>query len=939
MITELILNSTLLITLTVLFSFISRHKNSGKLRHQVLSGLLFGSITVIGMYFPLKVSSGIIYDGRSIVLSMAGLFGGHIAGLISMVMALAYRGYVGGDGLWAGMASIIVSVAWGFVFRWAYNGKPENIRALTFYLFGLTTNVSMLACQLLLPKAVAWHVIENIWLPVLLIFPAACMFMGMIFRNEAQRVNAEDELEENEYRHRTTLLSIGDGLITTDNKGLVTFINPKACELTGWPEAECVGTSAEEIFKVLDPETGDPLICPIQKVLVSGEAIEHSKNKLLQTKNGRKIPITNNSSLIKDTNGKVTGVVLVFKDQSREQSLQRKLVDSERLFHTLTEKSPVGIFRTRGDGYTTYVNPKWLEISGLSFEQALGDGWLSAVHPEDRKAIADNWEIASKNKVLSETEYRFVKPDGTINWVLGVAVPEYDPNKKLFGYIGTVININERKRAENELIQSHENFRRTMDDSPLGMRIVSNSGKTLYTNAAFLNLYGYRNLDEFHKTPSSQRYSEESFKEHERRKANRKKGLPEEPDYETEIITKSGKIKNLIVKRKTIFWDSEMLNLVIYQDFTDRKQAERRLQLFGKATDQSPVSIIITDDVGKIIYANPKFTEVSGYSLDEVIGENPSFLKSGVHSNEFYKKLWETILKGEEWQGEFLNRRKNGDLFWESALISSIVDEKGKITHLVAVKEDITEKKKIISDLQAAKEKAEESDRLKSAFLANMSHEIRTPLNTIMGFSNLLVDDEDLSQEEKKEFASILNQSSENLLQLINDILDISKIETGQLKINQELFDCCPIVQDQLLITQQQLQKQNKNAIKLVQSCDNKSAEIYADKIRFTQILSNLLSNAVKFTDRGEIRFGIENSDASQVTFFVSDTGIGISPDKQQNIFERFRQEDDSSTRAYGGAGLGLAISKKLAEQMGGKITLDSTLGKGSTFRFTMPKS
>ncbi|WP_372775033.1 PAS domain S-box protein [Mangrovibacterium sp.] len=936
MINELILNSTLLITLTVLFGFITRAKYTGFAKH-ILPGLLFGGITVIGMNFPVSVADGIFYDGRSIILSMAGLFGGYPAAIISVIVAGGYRIYLGGGGIWAGTSSIILSIAIGLLFRFKLKNKPENITASALFVMGVIVHIVILACQLLLPKESVWQVIREIWLPIILIFPGASLLMGLILRNEKRRVIAEARIEESEAQHRTTLLSIGDGVITTDNRGTVTFMNDMAEKLTGWKEAEALGKPIGEIFRIISESTREKTDSPVEKVLKEGLTIGLANHTLLLTRDNREIPITDSGAPIKDSEGRTTGVVLVFKDQTDERRLKNKLIESERLFHSLTDKSPVGIFRTDKNGQTTYVNPRWCEISGLSFEQAMGDKWLDSVHPDDRKRVTENWQKDVSINQQSKTEYRFLKANGAVTYIMGVAVPELSSEEEVTGYIGTVVDITERKLAQKELIQSHENFRLTIDDLPLGVRIVSNEGKTTYLNKAFLDLYGFADKEEYNRTPVSSRYTPASYEEHELRKQRRKAGLPEQTEYEVEIITQAADTKNLLVIRKLIFWDGQMQNLAIYQDFTDRKVAENKLQLLGRAVDQSPVSTVITDNQGKIIYVNPKFTEVSGYDQHEVIGRSSSILKSGKHPREFYDELWKTILAGNDWKGEFLNKQKNGVLFWESTIISSIVDDKGEITHFVGAKEDITEKKKFISELRRAKEKAEESDRLKSAFLANMSHEIRTPLNAILGFTNLLVEDEDMETEAKQEIEAILKQSSENLLQVINDIIDISKIETGQLKIFNTSFNVGATILDIYKVSQHQLQRYNKEHLKINSHVPNQELSLFTDKVRFTQVLNNLLNNAIKFTMDGEINFGIKSFTESEVTFFVSDTGIGIEPEKLTSIFERFRQADDSTTRVYGGSGLGLSISKELIKQMGGTLTVESIVGKGTTFHFTLP--
>ena len=236
-----------------------------------------------------------------------------------------------------------------------------------------------------------------------------------------------------------------------------------------------------------------------------------------------------------------------------------------------------------------------------------------------------------------------------------------------------------------------------------------------------------------------------------------------------------------------------------------------------------------------------------------------------------------------------------------------------------------------------SKEKAEESDRLKSAFLANMSHEIRTPLNSILGFSDMLTEDSELSQEAKEEYSSIINRNADNLLQIIDDILDISKLDTGQVKITKKPIDLLQTLNELYTQFQRKISETGKENIVLKLKIPDFPVSINTDRVRFNQIVSNLLSNSGKFTHSGEIEFGVMEITGQQITFFVSDTGIGIEKAVQSAIFERFRQASDSTTKLYGGTGLGLAIVKNLVELMGGEIYLESEIGKGTTFKFWLP--
>ncbi len=924
-----------------MYSFWVRKRESVLLIHKLIGGILFGGIAIGGMLMPFNYTPGIIYDGRSIVMTLAGVFGGGTVVLISAIFAASYRLYLDGPGVYAGVATIAITALVGLFFRRRFNNKPETIGIPAFLCMGLLSSAAMLLCQLLLPWPTGLSVIKNIWLPVGAIFPIATTVMGLLMKNETLRILGEAAIRESEIRYRTTLHSIGDAVITTDKSGEITYLNPIAEQLTGYTEQEASGRPIEEIFQIIQEESRQKSESPVKKVLREGIICGLANHTLLINKQGQEIPIADSGAPIKNTNGDIDGVVLVFRDQTAERLLHRQVQESrerfkravnsvpdmitiynldlkiqfvnesllskngktiqemighspeefwnapefekylellqkarqtgmpqkldvcirqnqqtptyldisfiplssgdgniheimaiahdytndklaeeelqekERLFHNLAENSPVGISQTRADGYTTYVNPSWKRLSGMSYDQAIGYGWMKALHPDDKLDVKKSWDKATGNSEKSVAEYRFLKPDGSITWVLGEAVPEITTSGEVIGYIGTITDITSRKETEAALLQVTENFKATMDESPLGMRIVSPEGKTLYVNEALLAIYGYTGLEEFLNTPDEKRFTPESLEQHKIRREKRKKGESVPAEYETEIVNKAGDIRCVQVFRKMINWNGEKHFLAIYQD--------------------------------------------------------------------------------------------------------------------------ITEKKKIIAELRLAKEEAEESDRLKSAFLANMSHEIRTPLNAILGFTNILSMEEDTTSELRAEYANIINRSAESLLHIINDILDVSKLETGQLKIYKSKTCIDPLLDELHTIFRKKLDELGKEHIELKLLRPGNPVYLNTDKVRLNQVLMNLLSNSIKFTETGAIEFGISEISDHKIWFFVADTGIGISPQSQTKIFERFRQAEESLSRVYGGTGLGLSIAKNLVELMEGKIMLESEVGKGSRFSFYLP--
>jgi PAS domain S-box len=414
-----------------------------------------------------------------------------------------------------------------------------------------------------------------------------------------------------------------------------------------------------------------------------------------------------------------------------------------------------------------------------------------------------------------------------------------------------------------------------------------------------------------------------------------KEGLVFEEEYP--IITASGEIKWVWERGKCVYDEHDnLLYLEGYiEDISARKKAERELKKMSLAIEQNPVSVVITSFNGLIEYVNPRFTEMTGYEMSEVLGENPRILKSGKMAPEFYTDMWQTITSGKIWRGEIVNRKKSGDFLWVSKSISPIIDERGKITNFVAIAEDISERKQIEAELILAKEKAEESDRLKSAFLANISHEIRTPMNGIMGFAELLKEP-NLPTEAQMEYLDIIEKSGQRMLNIINDLIDISKIEAGQMSFRIKKTNVNKILHDLHLFFIPEIDSKDVH-FDFHCGLAEEDAIIETDTTKLNQILTNLIKNAVKFTDQGSINFGYRKK-GEMLEFYVEDTGPGIPEDQKELIFERFRQSTiNNLTRKFEGAGLGLAISKAYVEMLGGSIWLVSKSGTGSTFYFELP--
>ncbi|MCK6390917.1 MAG: ATP-binding protein, partial [Azonexus sp.] len=377
---------------------------------------------------------------------------------------------------------------------------------------------------------------------------------------------------------------------------------------------------------------------------------------------------------------------------------------------------------------------------------------------------------------------------------------------------------------------------------------------------------------------------------------------------------------------------SEKITALITENETNRRELAN--QKF--ALDQHAI-VSVTDADGVIVYANDRFCAISGYARDELIGRNHRMVKSGVHSDAFFSELWQCIRAGQVWQGEICNLTKSGQLYWVDATIVPLLDAAGQPAQYIAIRTEITAHKNAKAALQQAKEAAEAANRAKSDFLANMSHEIRTPMNGVIGMTELALDTP--LNPEQRDYLNIIRASGESLLALLNDILDFSKIEAGKLIVEHIQFDLPELLR--VTLRTLQMAAEEKGLALIGHLSPDLPTQVNGDPNRLRQILINLIANAIKFTAQGSVSLHASahatHGDCLEIEFSVIDTGIGIAPEKQQVIFDAFSQEDTSTTRRYGGSGLGLSICRCLVELLGGDIRVESTPGQGSHFSFRLP--
>lgn len=375
-------------------------------------------------------------------------------------------------------------------------------------------------------------------------------------------------------------------------------------------------------------------------------------------------------------------------------------------------------------------------------------------------------------------------------------------------------------------------------------------------------------------------------------------------------------------------------NMLTEKLLIEIKESNKSLASQKQALDSSAI-VAETDLRGRITYVNQKFIEISKYSREELIGQDHRILNSRYHDKSFFIDLWRTISRGEVWHGEVKNRSKNGEYYWVDTTIYPIKNAFDKIIKYIAIRFDITDKKRMLEELQEATKTANIAAKTKTDFLANMSHEIRTPMNAIIAMTDVLSETELTTDQDK--YVKVINNAGSILLDVINSILDLSKIEAGQLNLEKIEYNLYDMLNSAIAVMNSSAIKKNLALVVDIEA--NVPENIFGDPSRLRQVIINLLANAIKFTNKGEIvlKVKIDRESCNNLFFSVSDTGIGIAFENYSKIFSVFSQANTSTSREYGGTGLGLSISKKLVESFGGKINFISELGKGSNFYFTLP--
>ncbi len=747
-----------------------------------------------------------------------------------------------------------------------------------------------------------------------------------------ERERAERELERVAEHNRSLVDTNVDGLITADLEGRITDVNPSMERMTGLAKETLIGL---EVGALHHPPEALPE--RFHEVAESGSLRQLEANVV--HRDGTLTPVLYNAAVIRNGGGEATGVLWVARDISESIEAEKARREAEERFSSAFYHTPVGMSLISSDHRYLKVNQALREITGYSERELLGMSYVDLTYPEDLYKDSGVISDLISGRINSFTrDRRYIRKDGEVIWVSLSVSTVRDEAGELLYFISQVQDITDAKNAAEKLRDSEAELRAvfsSMDDVILVVDRDARCVKVAPTN------------------PTSAYWMPDDLSG---------RGI-------TEIlpVEEAGALENVVAR---VFEKSRSVDLacamqigysrlyfevkvspmladrvvVLVRNVTQRidAEAERRRQekLLQVIYNEGVSFIAVCAPDGTLIDVNNLAVEECGFAREEEVGkplEKTGWWNPDPAVSHRLRELLDLAAEGKRVREEMDYFLADGTRRVTDLTIAPISGDAGEIIHLIPSGQDITQRKESELRLAVARDQALAAAKAKSEFLANMSHEIRTPMNGVIGMTEMLLDTE--LDPEQHDYAETVRLSGESLLTIINDILDFSKIEAGKMRLDTTDFDLTSAVEE---VTTLFAARAHGKGLELASFVEHRvPSALRGDPGRLRQILANLVSNAIKFTESGEVVLRVSTlgpeQDPVKVRFEVSDTGIGIHPDQSESMFESFSQADASTTRRYGGTGLGLTISRQLVELMGGEIGLSSEPAKGSTFWFELP--
>jgi PAS domain S-box-containing protein len=738
------------------------------------------------------------------------------------------------------------------------------------------------------------------------------------------------------------------GIFYSDRNGHHTYVNDRCCEMMGLTPAEALGLGWA---RVLHPDDRERVLQQWEQFIQ--ENVPFHAEYRFQRADGTIFWVIGQASAEIDDQGQILGYVGTLTDISDRKQAEVALRESEEQFRSMADNAPIMVWVTDATGCCTYLSRSWYDFTGQTDATGLGFGWLNAVHPEDATLTRETFVRANEHHEAFRLEYRLRHRDGEYCWAIDAASPWIGSNGEFKGYIGSVIDISDRKQAEITLAANEARLRGFFESSVVGMLYGDIYGGISAANDEFLRIVGYTREDLetgalrwIDITPSE-------FLPLDAEAIDQARRVGACTPYEKDYIRKDGRRVPVLVGYSLV-GEAREESVAFILDLSERKQAEREAQegkqILDTLMEYVPEGITIADAPNVTIRQVSRFgQQLAGRPLEELkgsqVGEhietwNILYADGVTPATADVLPLTRAVQHGEVViDEEWILQRPDGTQIVVLCNAGPIYVD-GNITGGVIVWRDISDRvqferdrERILQQEQAAREEAERANRIKDEFLAVLSHELRSPLNPILGWTKLMQSHSFEPTETATALATI-ERSVRVQIQLIDDLLDVAKILRGKLNMIVAPVDLVGVVQAAIETVSTAASAKSIDLTVFL----NPIRQVMGDAARLQQVVWNLLSNAVKFTPHhGRVEIRLEQiDDQAQIT--VRDTGKGIKPEFLPHVFESFCQEDFSTTRKFGGLGLGLAIVRSLVEAHGGTIWADSPgEGQGATFTVQFP--
>ena len=802
-------------------------------------GLLFGCVALLGMVNPVTFAPGLIFDGRSIVLSVAGVVGGGLAAAIAAAMAAVYRYHLGGTGATVGVMVIAQSALLGVLAHWWWAKRRRSPSPLDFVALGVVVQIGQLVAFAQLPNRAGHAFIEQAWWVLLLFYPLATMLLCVSFRNYEQQQSDREALQAAEHavvRERAILRTLIDtlpdliwlkdaqGVYLSCNRRFEAFFGASEQAIVGKTDYDFVSRELADFFRAHDRKAMEKNGPSINEEEISFASDGH--REILET---TKIPM-------RDEHGHLIGVLGISHDITEHKQSKQALENSEQRLNMALRIARQGWFEANLQTGEIAVSPEYPRMLGFDpaeFSSTMS-AWTSSIHPDDLPQLQALLQLALKTGSVQEMRYRRLNKAGEWQWIDSVGqVTEWDQAGRALRLTGIHMDITDRIQSDIRLrttLAENERFREALDAVPAHVFIKDLESRYTYANQMTLKMFG----------------------------------------CSAEALLGRGDVD---------FFPPETVQRLRTID----------LQVFSGA--KSEVEVVVPGD-------GPDKT-------DRIYWE----VKTPLYADSGHLKV-------------------SGLL----GIATEITERKRTERELIAHRDHLeTLVKERTAALQLAKQAAETANMAKSAFLANMSHEIRTPLNAIIGMTHILR--RNGVAEHQAGRLNKIEAAGNHLLEIVNAVLDLSKIEAGKLSLAEDPLDLDELIED---VSSMVSVRVRAKGLRYDIEAGDLPGNLLGDRTRLQEALLNYLANAVKFTEEGSVTLRVrlmdETPDTARVRFEVSDTGPGISPEALPRLFSAFEQADNSISRKYGGTGLGLAITRKIAQLMGGDAGVETEPGKGSTF-------